>query len=145
MNLGRRPGVDPPHEIQNLASCDFTPISAWLEHEKEKQKDIPTETKNLLRELQQEREEPYRWAAVDGFKEKIGNVVVEPPGLFRGRGEHPKMGTLKHRVIPEQVIFIVAQRGAKPTAWIHMAYLLCIGHPQSWIGRTCANMPTYGA
>jgi DNA topoisomerase-1 len=28
---------------------------------------------------------------------------MEPPGAFRGRGEHPKMGKLKSRVLPEQV------------------------------------------
>ena len=28
----------------------------------------------MQRELAQEREEPYRWARVDGFKEKIGNM-----------------------------------------------------------------------
>jgi DNA topoisomerase-1 len=32
---------------------------------------------------------------VDGRKEKIGNFRVEPPGLFRGRGDHPKTGMLK--------------------------------------------------
>ena len=28
----------------------------------------------------------------------MGNFRVEPPGLFRGRGEHPKMGQLKARI-----------------------------------------------
>merc|ERR1719436_461910 len=36
--------------------------------------------------------------------EKIGNFRIEPPGLFRGRGEHPKQGMLKRRVMPEDVI-----------------------------------------
>lgn len=30
---------------------------------------------------------------------QIGNFRVEPPGLFRGRGEHPKMGKLKARAV----------------------------------------------
>ena len=29
---------------------------------------------------------------------------IPTPGLFRGRGDHPKMGTLKRRVEPEDVI-----------------------------------------
>ncbi|GMI35555.1 hypothetical protein TeGR_g3645, partial [Tetraparma gracilis] len=29
---------------------------------------------------------------------------IEPPGTFRGRGEHPKMGMIKQRVAPEQVL-----------------------------------------
>ena len=32
----------------------------------------------------------YGIAIIDGHEEKIGNYRVEPPGLFRGRGEHPK-------------------------------------------------------
>lgn len=35
---------------------------------------------------------------------KIGNFKIEPPGLFRGRGDHPKQGCLKRRVMPEDVI-----------------------------------------
>lgn len=48
-------------------------------------------------------EEPYLYALVDGRKEKVGNFRIEPPGLFRGRGSHPKTGRLKKRVQPEQV------------------------------------------
>jgi hypothetical protein len=32
---------------------------------------------------------------LDGRIEKLGNYTMEPPGLFRGRGEHPKTGKLK--------------------------------------------------
>lgn len=46
----------------------------------------------------------YGICNIDGHKEKIGNFKIEPPGLFRGRGEHPKMGMLKKRVQPEDVI-----------------------------------------
>lgn len=28
---------------------------------------------------------------------------MEPPGLFRGRGDHPKMGKLKARIYPEDI------------------------------------------
>ena len=34
---------------------------------------------------------------------------MEPPGAFRGRGEHPKMGKLKQRVAPEQVSLNVSE------------------------------------
>jgi len=45
----------------------------------------------------------YGFAIVDDTKEKISNYVVEPPGLFRGRGQHPKAGVLKTRLTPEDV------------------------------------------
>ena len=40
-------------------------------------------------------EAPYTTCVLDGRKEKVGNFRIEPPGLFRGRGEHPKKGSLK--------------------------------------------------
>ena len=40
-------------------------------------------------------EAPYTHCFLDGRKEKVGNFRVEPPGLFRGRGDHPKKGALK--------------------------------------------------
>jgi DNA topoisomerase IB len=48
-----------------------------------------------LKEEKQRLEEMYGWAILDGRKEKVGNFRIEPPGLFRGRGNHPKTGTLK--------------------------------------------------
>lgn len=48
--------------------------------------------------------EEYGYCLLDGHREKIGNFRVEPPGLFRGRGEHPKMGKLKKRIHSVDVI-----------------------------------------
>ncbi len=39
---------------------------------------------------------------------------MEPPGLFRGRGEHPKMGALKRRILPEDVTINVAHDAVVP-------------------------------
>jgi DNA topoisomerase-1 len=46
--------------------------------------------------------------------ERIGNYRVEPPGIFRGRGEHPKSGMLKHRLRPEDVTLNIGKRNAVP-------------------------------
>ena len=35
--------------------------------------------------------------------EKVSNSLVEPPGIFKGKGEHPHAGSLKSRIIPEMV------------------------------------------
>lgn len=48
-----------------------------------------------IKRLRDESEKSYTTCLLDGRKEKVGNFRVEPPGLFRGRGEHPKKGTLK--------------------------------------------------
>lgn len=44
-----------------------------------------------MKEEKLKQEEKYMWAVLDGVRERIGNFRVEPPGLFRGRGEHPKV------------------------------------------------------
>lgn len=46
----------------------------------------------------------YGFCIIDHHKEKIGNYKIEPPGLFRGRGDHPKQGMHKKRINPEEVI-----------------------------------------
>lgn len=51
---------------------------------------------------------------MDGHVEKVGNFNMEPPGAFRGRGEHPKMGKLKQRVAPEQVMINVSECAPMP-------------------------------
>lgn len=48
--------------------------------------------------------EKYGYVVVDGLVEKISNYLIEPPGIFRGRGEHPKSGRLKKRILPEDVM-----------------------------------------
>lgn len=45
----------------------------------------------------------FGFCIIDGHKQKIGNFKIEPPGLFRGRGNHPKQGMLKRRVMPKDV------------------------------------------
>lgn len=54
------------------------------------------------------------WAIVDGVKEKVGNFRVEPPGLFRGRGEHPKMGKLKRRIRPRDITINIGKGAPVP-------------------------------
>lgn len=53
------------------------------------------EEKKQIKEDKQVVDDEYGWAFLDGRKEKVGNFRIEPPGLFRGRGEHPKTGCLK--------------------------------------------------
>ncbi|KAJ4372470.1 DNA topoisomerase 1 [Neocucurbitaria cava] len=52
----------------------------------------------------------------DGRKQKVGNFRVEPPGLFRGRGEHPKTGRVKKRVQPEQITINIGEKAKVPEA-----------------------------
>ncbi|KAH3774190.1 hypothetical protein DPMN_175564 [Dreissena polymorpha] len=60
--------------------------------------------KQKLKEENAAKQEEYGFCIMDSHREKIGNFRIEPPSLFRGRGEHPKQGMLKRRVQPEDVI-----------------------------------------
>ncbi|KAG1364253.1 DNA topoisomerase 1 alpha [Cocos nucifera] len=70
--------------------------------------------KKALKEEKMKKEEKYMWAIVDGVKEKVGNFRVEPPGLFRGRGEHPKMGKLKKRIRPSDITINIGKGAPIP-------------------------------
>eukprot|EP00268_Persea_americana_P010540 TRINITY_DN142_c0_g1_i2.p1 TRINITY_DN142_c0_g1~~TRINITY_DN142_c0_g1_i2.p1 ORF type:complete len:980 (+),score=266.07 TRINITY_DN142_c0_g1_i2:396-3335(+) len=102
------------HVIKKFELCDFTPIYEWHEREKEKKKQMSTEEKKALKEDKLKQEEKYMWAVVDGVKEKVGNFRVEPPGLFRGRGEHPKMGKLKRRIRPSDITINIGKGAPIP-------------------------------
>ena len=66
-----------------------------LDKQKEIKKQMTKEEKKLIKEEKQKVDDDYGWCLLDGRKEKVGNFRIEPPGLFRGRGEHPKTGCLK--------------------------------------------------
>ncbi|XP_063525243.1 DNA topoisomerase I, mitochondrial isoform X4 [Pongo pygmaeus] len=57
-----------------------------------------------LKEEAEKLQQEFGYCILDGHREKIGNFKIEPPGLFRGRGDHPKMGMLKRRIMPEDVV-----------------------------------------
>jgi DNA topoisomerase-1 len=91
------------HEVKSFDACDFSRIAAHLEKQREEKKNMTKEEKLPEKEKREMELFTNGFAFVDGHLEKVGNFRIEPPGLFRGRGEHPKTGTLKERVMPEDV------------------------------------------
>ncbi|EOA92716.1 DNA topoisomerase I, mitochondrial [Anas platyrhynchos] len=90
--------------IKHLDKCDFREIHKYFVDKNEARKALPKEEKQKLKEAADKIQEEYGYCILDGHREKIGNFKTEPPGLFRGRGDHPKMGMLKKRIMPEDVI-----------------------------------------
>lgn len=90
--------------IKDLSKCDFKEMHAYFQAQSEKNRNKLKEEKAALKAKNEEIQKEYGFCIIDGHKEKIGNFRIEPPGLFRGRGEHPKMGMLKKRVMPEDVL-----------------------------------------
>lgn len=91
-------------KITDLSKCNFKEMHAYFMLKSEERKAMTKEEKQKIKEKNEEIQKEYGFCTIDGHKEKIGNFKIEPPGLFRGRGEHPKMGKLKKRVLPEDVL-----------------------------------------
>ncbi|XP_077275045.1 DNA topoisomerase 1 isoform X1 [Temnothorax americanus] len=91
-------------KITDLTKCNFKEMHAYFLQKSEERKAMTKEEKQKIKEKNEEIQKEYGFCTIDGHKEKIGNFKIEPPGLFRGRGEHPKMGKLKKRVLPEDVL-----------------------------------------
>ncbi|XP_041045419.1 DNA topoisomerase I, mitochondrial-like isoform X4 [Carcharodon carcharias] len=90
--------------ITDLNKCDFTQLHKYFTEKAEAKKALPKEEKQKLKLEQDAITEIYGYCVMDGHRERIANFKIEPPGLFRGRGDHPKMGKLKKRIMPEDVI-----------------------------------------
>lgn len=101
-------------KVKAFEKCDFRPIFEWFESERAKKKALPAAEKKALKAAKDEAEAPYMYCMWDGRKQKVGNFRVEPPGLFRGRGDHPKTGRVKKRVMPEQITINIGKEARVP-------------------------------
>uniref|UniRef100_A0A3P8X5Z6 DNA topoisomerase I n=1 Tax=Cynoglossus semilaevis TaxID=244447 RepID=A0A3P8X5Z6_CYNSE len=90
--------------IQDLDKCDFGELHSMHKAKVEARRNKSKEEKLALKEANQKIVDEFGYCLLDHHKERIGNFKIEPPGLFRGRGEHPKQGMLKKRIQPEDVI-----------------------------------------
>ncbi|PGH23225.1 hypothetical protein AJ80_02641 [Polytolypa hystricis UAMH7299] len=100
--------------IKEFSKCDFKPIFEYYETQRAEKKALPAAEKKALKAEKDAAEEPYMYCTWDGRKQKVGNFRVEPPGLFRGRGEHPKTGKVKTRVMPEQITINIGKEAKVP-------------------------------
>jgi len=100
--------------ITSLTDVDFSEAFKLVDQEKKvKETEIERirslsreEKKKLLSAKRAEREKlkaVYGKAIVDGIDVDIANWLVEPPGIFMGRGQHPLRGKWKPRVRPGDV------------------------------------------
>ena len=101
-------------KVDNIDDIDITPIKKHLEYEKEKKKSISKENKEIEKEKQSVLEEPYKLCIIDGVQQQVGNFKIEPPGIFIGRGDHPKIGNIKKRIQPEDVTINISKDAVIP-------------------------------
>ena len=101
-------------KIKEMSKCDFRPIFNYYEAKREEKKALSSAAKKELKAQKDEAEAPYMYCLWNGRKEKVGNFRVEPPSLFRGRGQHPKTGRVKKRVMPEQISINIGKEAQVP-------------------------------
>lgn len=100
--------------IKEFSKCDFTPIFNYYDAQREAKKALTPAEKKAAKAAKDEAEAPFTYCTWDGRKQKVGNFRVEPPGLFRGRGDHPKTGKVKTRVKPDQVTINIGVEATVP-------------------------------
>jgi DNA topoisomerase-1 len=85
--------------------------------------DIKKQEKEKLKQF-------YGKARVDGFEVEVGNWLIEPPGLFMGRGLHPLRGRWKPRITQQDVILNLGEDASVPEgAWKSIVH----DHSSTWL------------
>uniref|UniRef100_A0A4X2KFJ8 DNA topoisomerase I n=1 Tax=Vombatus ursinus TaxID=29139 RepID=A0A4X2KFJ8_VOMUR len=92
------------NNITCLSKCDFNQISQYFKAQSEARKQMSKAEKLKIKVANERLLKEYGFCVMDNHNERIANFKIEPPGLFQGRGNHPKMGMLKRRIMPEDII-----------------------------------------
>ena len=94
-------------KIQKFEKLDFRDMhNYWMSlknAEAERKKSMAPSMRKAELAERKAIDNEYKLCLVDGLEQRAGNVTVEPPGLFLGRGAHPKAGRVKTRIMPEQI------------------------------------------
>lgn len=129
--------LTPEMGVKSLNDIDFEPIVKHLEKMKEERNNRPNEVKKKEREQNAKMDTYYRYCIIDGERERVNTVMVEPPGIFRGRGEHPGAGKLKSRILPENVTVNVGLDNMIPKCDIPgHSWKAVVNNPEAtWLGQ----------
>ena len=100
--------------IKDVRKCDFTQVANYFKEQTEQRKAMSKEEKKKLKDDNEKIRQEYGFCMWDKHRQPVGNYKIEPPGLFRGRGEHPKMGCVKKRINPEDVIINIGKDAQIP-------------------------------
>jgi DNA topoisomerase-1 len=91
----------------SFSEVDFSRYYRLVDEEKRKKEAVTKDVKKLQAASRKEAREAlkarYGKAEIDGKEVDIANWLVEPPGLFLGRGAHPLRGSWKPRVSSKDV------------------------------------------
>ncbi len=117
-------------------ALDFSRFYRRVDAEKAAKEGMSKEEKKALAASRKERREAlkakYGRAVLDGKEVDIANWMVEPPGLFMGRGQHPMRGRWKPRVTAEDVVLNLGEDSpVPPGAWKEVVN----DHDSMWMAK----------
>jgi len=132
-DFGAALGLDQPLSVDDV---DFTPaINVVLQEKAAKEAYTREERKALAAERKAQREElkeQYGYAIVNGQRVELGGYVVEPSGIFMGRGEHPLRGRWKPGATENDITLNLSPDAPRPLGdWEEIVW-----QPDSlWVAR----------
>jgi DNA topoisomerase-1 len=100
--------------INSMSEVNVYDIKKYLDKIKEQKLNMTKEQKDKIKKENDKLEEPYKFCFINGGQMKVGNYKIEPPGIFLGRGDHPKLGCIKKRTNPEDVIINISKDASVP-------------------------------
>ncbi|MGC2574236.1 MAG: DNA topoisomerase I [Candidatus Nitrosopolaris sp.] len=127
--------------IDSIEVIDFSEVFQIVDQEKKISEDEKEKFRNLTREERRsltlakraEKEKLkgiYAKAIVDDVEVDIANWLVEPPGLFMGRGQHPLRGRWKPRVRAQDVTLNLGEEATVPEGtWQNIVH----DHSSTWL------------
>lgn len=101
-------------EIVDFTKCDFSLIYDYIIKHKQEKENFSKEEKEKIKQHKDKIEEKFKYAIVNGKEQSVGNFRMEPPGIFLGRGCHPKAGKIKKRIFPEDIILNIDTKSKIP-------------------------------
>lgn len=119
-----------------LADVDFAPAVQWVLAEREAKASLTPEERKLLaaerKALREQLKARYGRALVNGERIDLANYVVEPSGIFMGRGEHPLRGRWKAGATQRDITLNLSPDAPRPEGnWGEIVW-----QPDSlWIAR----------
>lgn len=99
-------------EYSDFKLFDFTLIHNYLNQIKA---NVTPEQKANKKKILETKLEKYKYCYIDNVKQPVSNFIIEPPGLFLGRGKHPLQGRIKRRIYPEDVTINVSKEYKMPS------------------------------
>lgn len=134
--------------VRNIDEIDMTEAFSLVDKElkiKENEKiRIKSLTRDERRRISQEKKLEkeklkaiYGKAKIDGIEVDVANWLVEPPGIFMGRGLHPLRGRWKPRVTPKDVTLNLGQDASVPEGpWKAIVH----DHYSTWLASWIENL-----